>query len=75
MRTVSAREFYHSSKLVDELPEGGQLVVTANGKPKFLVSRYGDRPKMTREMAESLSSDWDTPPGFDSVAFLRDLKR
>ena len=44
MKTVTAREFYHSSKLVDDLPEGGQLVVTANGKPKFLVSRYANRP-------------------------------
>lgn len=75
MKTVSAREFYHSSKLVDELPEGGRLVVTANGKPKFLVSRYGERPKMTKELAESLSSDWGTPPDFDSVAFLRSLKK
>jgi antitoxin (DNA-binding transcriptional repressor) of toxin-antitoxin stability system len=75
MKTVTAREFYHSSKLVDELPDGGQLVVTSNGKPKFLVSRFGERPKMTRELAESLSSEWDTPPDFDSVAFLRDLKK
>ncbi|MCX6972463.1 MAG: hypothetical protein NTV93_20260 [Verrucomicrobia bacterium] len=75
MKTVTAREFYHSSKLVDELPEGGQLVVTANGKPKFLVSRYGERPKMTRKLAESLSSDWGTPPDFDSVAFLQSLKK
>jgi len=74
MKTVTAREFYHSSKVVDELTEGGQLVVTANGKPKFVVSRYGERPKMTRELAESLAIDCGTPPGFDSVAFLRSLK-
>jgi len=37
MKTVTAREFYHSSKLVDDLPTGDQLVVTANGKPKFVV--------------------------------------
>ena len=75
MKTVTAREFYHSSKMVDELPEGGQLVVTANGKPKFLVSRYGERPKMTRKLAESLAIDAGTPSGFDSVAFLRSLKK
>ena len=75
MKTVTAREFYHSSKLVDELPKGGQLVVTSNGKPKFFVSRYGERPKMTRELAESLAIDAGTPPDFDSVAFLRSLKK
>ena len=30
---------------------------------------------MTRELAESLCSDWGTPPDFDSVAFLRSLKK
>jgi len=75
MKTVTARQFYHNSKLVDELPEGGQLVVTSNGKRKFLVTRCGERPKMTRELAESLAIDAGTPAGFDSVAFLRSLKK
>jgi len=75
MKTVTARQFYHNSKLVDELPEGGQLVVTSNGKRKFLVTRCGERPKMTRELAESLATDWGTPPDFNSVAFLRSLKK
>ena len=75
MKTVTSRQFYHDSKLVDELPEGGSLLVTSNGKPKFLVSRLGQRPKMTRELAESLCTDWGTPPDFDSVAFLRGLKK
>ena len=74
MKTVTAREFYHSSKLVDDLHAGDQLVVTANGKPKFVLSPVGSRPKMTRELAESLCSDWGTPPDFDSLAFLRSLK-
>jgi len=75
MKTVTAREFHHSSQLVDDLPTEDQLVVTANGKPKFVVSHVGSRPKMTRELAESLCSDWGTPPSFDSVAFLRSLKK
>jgi antitoxin (DNA-binding transcriptional repressor) of toxin-antitoxin stability system len=74
MKTVTAREFYHSSKLVDDLHAGDQLVVTANGKPKFVVSHVGSRPKMTRELAESLAIDAGTPRDFDSVAFLRSLK-
>jgi antitoxin (DNA-binding transcriptional repressor) of toxin-antitoxin stability system len=74
MKTVTAREFYHSSKLVDDLHAGDQLVVTANGKPKFVVSHVGSRPKMTRELAESLAIDAGSPRDFDSVAFLRSLK-
>lgn len=75
MKTVTTRQFYHDAKLVDELPEGGQLLVTSNGKPKFVVTRYGERPTMTRKFAERLASDWGTPAGFDSVAFLRSLKK
>ena len=75
MKTVTAREFYHSSKLVDDLHAGDQLVVTANGKPKFVVSPIGSRPKMTRELAESLAIEAGTPQDFDSVAFLRSLKK
>ena len=75
MKTVTAREFYHSSKLVDDLHAGEQLVVTANGKPKFVVSPVGNRPKMTRELAESLAIDAGTPQDFDTVAFLRSLKK
>ena len=74
MKIVTAREFYHCSKFVDDLHAGDQRVVTANSKPKFVLSHVGSRPKMTRELAESLGSDWGTPPDFDSVAFLRSLK-
>jgi len=75
MKTVTSRQFYHDTKLVDDLPEGGELLVTSNGKPKFVVRRYGKRPVMTRELAKSLATDWKTPEGFDSVAFLRSLKK
>jgi len=33
MKTFTAREFNHSSKLVDDLHAGEQLVVTARWKP------------------------------------------
>jgi hypothetical protein len=35
----TAREFYHDTKLVNELPDGGQLLVTSKGKPKVIVAR------------------------------------
>lgn len=74
MKTVSTREFYHNTKLVDSLPAGGQLLVTSNGKPKFVVTRSGARPRMTVEMARARAVDL-TRSGFDSVAFLRSLKK
>ena len=43
MKTVTVREFYHHAGLVDGLAEGKQLVVTANGEPKFVVSRGRDQ--------------------------------
>ena len=74
MKTVTVREFYHNAGLVDGLPEGKQLVVTANGKPKFVVSK-SSRPKMTRELAEARSVGASRVPQFDGAAFLAALKK
>jgi antitoxin (DNA-binding transcriptional repressor) of toxin-antitoxin stability system len=74
MRTVSVREFYHNAGLVDGLPEGQQLVVTANGKPKFVVSR-SRRPKMTRKLADARAVGSVGAVEFDGAAFLGSLKR
>jgi hypothetical protein len=54
---VSVRGFYHNASLVDGLPEGRQLIVTARGKPKFMLTK-GVRPRMTRALA-FLSFDVD----------------
>ncbi len=75
MKTVTCRQFYHNTRLVDEIPEGEGLLVTSNGKPKFIVSRCGSRRRMTKELAQSLAVDGGTPAGVDSVAFLRSLKK
>jgi hypothetical protein len=74
MKTVSVREFYHNAALVDGLPAGKQLVVTANGKPKFVVSK-SSRPKMTRELAETRSVGRPNAAKFDGTAFLASLKK
>jgi len=74
MKTVSVREFYHNAGLVDGLPEGQQLVITANGKPKFVVSR-SRRPKMTRKLAETRAVGSVGAPKFDGTALLASLKR
>ena len=74
MKTVSVREFCHSAGLVDGLAEGQQLVVTANGKPRFVVSK-SRRPKMTRKLAETRAVGNVAAPKFDGTAFLASLKK
>jgi antitoxin (DNA-binding transcriptional repressor) of toxin-antitoxin stability system len=74
MKTVSVREFYHNASLVDGLLQGQQLVVTANGKPKFVVSK-SRRPKMTRKLAEARAVGNVGAAKFDGTAFLGSLKK
>ena len=74
MKTVTVREFYHNAGLVDGLAEGKQLLVTANGKPKFVVSK-GARPRMSRELAERRAVGNPRTPRFNGTAFLASLKK
>jgi hypothetical protein len=74
MKTVTAKEFYHNAGLVDGLQEGRQLVVTAKGKPKFIVTK-SRRPRMTRKLAEARAVGDPKAPKFDGVAFLKSLKK
>jgi hypothetical protein len=74
MKTVSVREFYRNAGLVDGLPEGRQLVVMANGKAKFVVSK-SRRPKMTRKLAEERAVGRVGASKFDGTAFLASLKK
>jgi hypothetical protein len=69
MKTVSVREFYHNAGLVDGLAEGKQLLVTAKGKPKFIVSKSA-RPRMTRDLAESRAVGKPNGLKFDGTSFL-----
>ena len=74
MKTVTVREFYHNAGLVDGLADGRQLVVTANGKPKFVVSK-GATPRMTRRLAEARAIGDRNGSKFDGTAFLASLKK
>ena len=56
------------------MAEGRQLVVTANGKPKFVVSR-GATPRMTRQLAEVRAVGNPRGLKFDGTAFLASLKK
>jgi hypothetical protein len=74
MKTVTVREFYHNAGLVDGLADGKQLMVTASGKPKFVVSKSA-RPRMTRELAEQRAVGDSKTPSFSGTAFLASLKK
>lgn len=74
MKTVTVREFYHNAGLVDGRPEGQQLIGTAKGRPKFVVSK-SPRPKMTRQLAESRAVGRAETGQFDGAAFLATLKK
>lgn len=72
MKSVTVRQFYHNASLVDGLPEGKKLVVTSNGKTKFIVSK-GNPPRMTQKLAEERAVG-DASKPFDGTAFLRTLR-
>jgi antitoxin (DNA-binding transcriptional repressor) of toxin-antitoxin stability system len=74
MKTVTVREFYHNAGLIDGLADGKQLLVTASGKPKFVVTR-SQRPRMTRQLAEERAIGSTAARKFDGTAFLRLLKK
>ena len=74
MKTVTVREFYHNAGQADGLAEGNQLLVTANGRPKFVVSK-SSRAKMSRELAEKRAVGDSQACSFNGSAFLTSLKK
>lgn len=48
MKTLTAREFFHSPGIVTAMPAGQSIVVTENGKPALIVTKAGKRPRKTR---------------------------
>lgn len=73
MKTVTVREFYRNTGLVDELAEGKELVVTANGKPRFVVTKCS-RSKISRAIAERRAVGESKTPAFNGTAFLAYLR-
>jgi hypothetical protein len=47
MKTLTAREFFHSPGLVKSLRPGQTFAVTDKGSPAFTVTRAGKRPRKT----------------------------
>jgi len=74
MKSVTVREFYHNAGLVDGLTAGGRLLVTAKGKPKFIVMKT-DRPRMTSALARKRAVGKTNQTEIDGTAFIQSLKK
>ena len=52
VKTITTREFFHSPLTVKALHPGQSLAVTDNGKPSFVVTKAGKRPRRTLQELE-----------------------
>lgn len=77
MKTITTREFFHSPGLVSSLHAGQSLVVTDNGKPNFVVTKAGNRPRKTlADLNREARSHFKRKlPKTDYVQYLIDLKK
>jgi antitoxin (DNA-binding transcriptional repressor) of toxin-antitoxin stability system len=48
MKRITTREFLHGPGLVKTMKAGQNLLVTDKGKPSFLITKVGARPRKTR---------------------------
>ena len=77
MKTLSSREFFQSSSIVEELPIGETVEVTDNGKAGLLVTRFVKPTPKTREQLEREAREICPNPRRHKVNFteaIRDLK-
>jgi len=77
MKTLTTREFFHSPGLTKALRPGQSFLVTDNGKPSFIVTKAGQRPRRTRadlerEAREICPRDG---PKVNFTAAIKELKR
>jgi hypothetical protein len=74
MKSVTLRGFYHNAGLVEGLADGSRLLVTAKGKPKFLVTRTPP-PRMSAALAEKRAVGEAQSAKIDGAAFINSLKK
>lgn len=77
VKTVTTREFLRAPTLTKSLRPGQTLLVTSSGKPDFVVTKVGERPRKTAEdlRQEALELSPDERPKVDAVAILRKPRR
>lgn len=74
MKTLTVRELYCNAALAEARAEGRKLIVAANRKPNFVVSKAAMR-RMTRKLAEARAVGDPKCSRFDGTAFLVSLKK
>jgi antitoxin (DNA-binding transcriptional repressor) of toxin-antitoxin stability system len=76
MKTLTAREFFHSPGLVKAMRSGQSILVTDKGKPALIVTKAGrrHRKKRTELEREALEICPEGKPKVNFTAALKYLK-
>ena len=77
MKTMTMEKFYDSPGLAQSLLPGQSLLVTSDGKPNLVVTKAGQRPKITAQQMRREARALLKKPGkkVDTVALLRELRK
>jgi antitoxin (DNA-binding transcriptional repressor) of toxin-antitoxin stability system len=75
VKTVTAREFYHTPALVRGLRSGEAITVTKAGKPDFIVTKTGQPPRKPLEQWKRERHSIKVKKGFSGLALLNDLRK
>jgi hypothetical protein len=78
MKTVTAREFFHTPSLVNCLRPSEMLVVTKNGCEHFVVTKKGTRTRKTADQFRAQHrrlQKLGIKKTFDSMSLLSDLRK
>ncbi len=73
MKTVTTRKFLHAPGVVKILRPGQQLLVTEHGKPSFVITRAGQRPRRTLADLEREAREI-CPEALPKVNFTKAMK-
>jgi hypothetical protein len=75
VKTLTIEKFFHTPSLAPSLPQS--LLVTANGKPEFIVTKACKRPHKTAVELRREARELLTTPGrkVDTVALVRELRK
>jgi len=74
MKTITAKEFFHTPSMLRRSYPGQTLVVTDNGKPSVTVSKVGRRPRLSRAELAKRAIDTKSGKKFDFVAARRKIE-
>jgi hypothetical protein len=77
VKTLTIEKFLLLPNLAQSLQPGQSLLVTADGKPEFIVTKTRKRPHKTAAELRREARELLTKPGkkVDTVALVRELRK